>query len=107
MTMNHEALNDLLAAVRDGKASVEDAAGQLRQWRREPAFADLGHAKVDLDRHARQGSIITGKHLSGRKLSKRLKRQPGKAGSTQLQKFPAGYANILHTGIIPKPSTGQ
>jgi NCAIR mutase (PurE)-related protein len=49
--MDQDALTGLLAAVRDGKVGVDEACRRLRGL----PFADLGYAKVDLHRRARQG----------------------------------------------------
>ena len=49
--MNTE-IKQLLEEVRDGKVSIEDA---LLQIKKQP-FEDLGFAKVDLHRKARQGA---------------------------------------------------
>ena len=45
-------LKTLLAGVRDGTVSVDDAMLELKK----APFADLGYAKVDLHRKARQGA---------------------------------------------------
>ena len=45
-------MRELLAAVRDGEVSVDDAMLQIKK---EP-FVDLGYANVDLHRKARQGA---------------------------------------------------
>ena len=50
--MEKTELLTLLSRVRDGALSPEDAAGLLER----PAFEDLGYAKVDHHRAARQGA---------------------------------------------------
>ncbi len=45
-------IKDILTDVRDGKISIDDAALELKK---EP-FEDIGYAKVDLHRKARQGA---------------------------------------------------
>lgn len=49
--MNHD-IRELLAGVRDGKVSVDDA---LLSLKRKP-FEDIGYAKVDMHRKLRQGA---------------------------------------------------
>lgn len=49
--MNHDALTELLAAVREGEVNVDEALDRLRLL----PFVDLGFAKVDLHRQMRQG----------------------------------------------------
>ena len=44
-------IEKIISEVRDGKISTEDAAEMLRN----ESFADLGYAKVDLDRRRRRG----------------------------------------------------
>jgi NCAIR mutase (PurE)-related protein len=51
MSMEHQDLHGLLAAVREGTISVADAEHRLSQ----ATFDDLGYAKPDLDRARRQG----------------------------------------------------
>ena len=48
----HNEMKNLLQAVRDGTVSVDDALLQIKTL----PFADLGFAKVDLHRRARQGT---------------------------------------------------
>lgn len=48
----NSALKQILAGVKDGSLSVEDAALALKA----APFADIGYAKVDLHRKARQGA---------------------------------------------------
>jgi NCAIR mutase (PurE)-related protein len=50
--MDPARLRELLDKVREGKASVDDAVGQLKQL----PFADLGYAMVDHHRALRQGA---------------------------------------------------
>ena len=50
--MNEKALLEILESVRSGAASPEDAARLLRQ----SGYEDLGYAKVDHHRAARQGA---------------------------------------------------
>ena len=50
--MNERELLALLERVRDGGASVEEAARQISR----PAFEDLGYARVDHHRADRQGA---------------------------------------------------
>ena len=50
--MNEKALLEILESVRSGAASPEDAARLLRQ----SGYEDLGYAKVDHHRAARQRS---------------------------------------------------
>jgi hypothetical protein len=60
--MDPARLRELLDKVREGKASVDDAVGQLKQL----PFADLGYAMVDHHRALRQGApeVILGEGKS-------------------------------------------
>lgn len=49
--MNEDTLGQLLANVKNGELSIDDA---VRELRRLP-FVDIGHTKVDLHRHLRNG----------------------------------------------------
>ncbi len=63
--MNNE-IKDILTALNDGKISVDEA---LLQIKKEP-FVDLGYAKVDLHRKARQGTseVIYGESKSSEQI---------------------------------------
>ncbi|MEZ6014671.1 MAG: nickel pincer cofactor biosynthesis protein LarB [Planctomycetota bacterium] len=64
--MNGDELRELLGAVRDGRAGLEDAVERLAGW---PAL-DLGHSRLDLARHARCGApeVVYGAGKSPREL---------------------------------------
>ena len=50
--MNEETLAALLAKVKEGEVSVEEAVSQLKTL----PFTDLGYAKIDNHRAVRSGS---------------------------------------------------
>jgi len=53
--MNDNALHSLLADVRDGTLSTEDAHARVRAALRDAPYEDLGFAKIDHHRAIRQG----------------------------------------------------
>lgn len=50
--MDDAQLRELLGSLRDGRTDLDDAIERLAGW---PAL-DLGHSRLDLGRHARQGA---------------------------------------------------
>ena len=114
--MNNE-LRQLLEGVRDGSVRVDDA---LLKIKTKP-FEDIGYAKVDLHRKARQGAaeviygagktaeqmigIIETMRANGQNtiLITRLKEEHAAA---LLERFPMSYDPHSHVGIVgekPKP----
>ena len=115
----NDSIEKLLEAVRDGSISVEDAVLQIKK---QP-FEDIGFAKVDLHRKARQGAaeviygagktpeqilaIIQTMIKAGQKtiLVTRMSEQAAGFVSENLDDFPFEYkkeAGIGIAGTIPK-----
>ena len=49
-------IEQILTEVKEGALTAEDAARQIRELSAQGGFADLGYAKVDLDRKRRRGN---------------------------------------------------
>ena len=112
-------LKTLLQQVKDGRLSVEQAELVLKK---QP-FADLGYAKVDLQRHARQGAaeVIYGAGKTAEQIEGIMRtlaangeqvvlatRVDEEKGAYLKEKFPAlDYhkdAHVAILGCLPKPT---
>ncbi len=119
--MNQEALRALLVAVSQGERTVDDALDAVR------GFADLGFARVDLDRAQRRGlpevvygagktaeqiaSILRTLFVSGqRALATRVDAETAEKVMEALTDLPANYdaqARCLYVQSTPPEIVGQ